>query len=144
MPIKLTYAQLNEPALFQSLNALAAEKDFPEFKTAYSVSKLVRRIRNELRVAAEHHKEIIMPFVEKDEAGKAKTDERGGVTIAPEKKAEWDEKLQQFLDHEVEFDVDPIKVTELGAIKLSPNDILALEPIFDKSSLQARGSDATN
>lgn len=137
--IKLDYKTLNSAEFNQSLMALANQNGFADFKTSYNVAKLKQKVDKELKAARELYSKWISEFVVKDENGKLKMAEPGkGLPICPfeiieGKTEELMKKMDQFLETEVEFAITPVNPSLLGTVKLSPDQLLHLEPIFDQA-----------
>lgn len=153
--MKLTYAQLNSDPFNRALFELSTQKNFPNMKAAYSVAKLWRRFEKELGHARTLFTKFADAYYEKDEHGKPVMAEKpNGITpikIIPEKEEEFKARVEEFLKLEATFDVDPLKIEDLEMLKLAPQTLLALEPIFDSSvfaqlspSVQHKASEASH
>ena len=131
--IKLTFGNLNDPGMNQALNKLSRETGFVDFKASYNVAKILRRLTKELGLAREVNQNILIDFCEVDEATKkAKFDPNSGqpVFLSDEKREEYFEKHKEFLKTDFEIDCEPIRVADLGTIKLSPHELNCLEPVL--------------
>lgn len=133
MSIELTYRQLNSITFASALVRLTKEKDFASFKAAYNVARIMRQFNKEITIAQDLYKKWTLDYIEKDENGALKLSETGPFPnkILPGKEEEFGKKWGDFLEHTVKFESDRILLSDLGAVKLSPEDLLILAPIFD-------------
>lgn len=135
--IKLNYYNVNSKAFTEALFYLAAQSDFSDFKTTYNVSKIAKKFSEELDAAKDSYAKFITKFLYKDEAGNF-VPQQGGMSpfkIDPEKESEFLKASQEFMEFEFAIDASPINVKSLGGVKLSPKQVIALEPILDPASL---------
>jgi hypothetical protein len=136
--IPLNYLILNSQAFNTALASLAGQKGFKDFKTTYNVAKIQRSVAKNINQAKNEYASWIKDFAVLDEAGKPKL-AANPTPICPweikeEKKEEFYKKVEAFLITKVEINVPPITMESLGDVKLAPNDLLALQPIFDPSA----------
>jgi len=133
--VKVKFRHLNDNNFSAVLAKLANETSWTSFQQAYNVSKLLRRIHKELGLARETHIKMLEQYAIKDEEGKylAEPETPGGLPykISDEKKDEYEKKMQEFLETEVEIDCQPIDTEELNNIKLTPVEITTIEPILN-------------
>jgi hypothetical protein len=136
--VKLSYAKMNSRDFFNALSRLSQERGFADFGTSYNVSKLVRRIQKELKVAADEHQKILKQYCHLDEKGRPKFKEDGKTwDIKEDVQDDYDKAMEEFLAFEVEFDVHPLDTRKIGSVKLSPADCITLDEIFDPAALSA-------
>lgn len=136
--IKLTYKELNGAEFNAALDALAKQTNFKDFQAAYNVSRILRQVKNEIGIARELFTKMVEQYYVKDETGKPKIAEKPNPytpwEIEESKQKEFDAKMEDFLKTKVELKSYKIKQEDLGSIKLTPQQILALEVIFDSES----------
>lgn len=129
--IKLSFKHLNDQDFAKALIKLSNEQGWANFQSSYNVAKILRRMKKELSTAREMHQKLIEKYAKKDEKGGFLRAETGPFPYELENQAEYEEKMKDFLETQVELDCHPITERDLGSIKLSPSDINTLEPIFD-------------
>lgn len=136
--IKLSYKTLNSASFNETLGYLSQQKDFANFQAAYNVAKLMRKVQEELKIARELYTKKTDELLVKDEKGQhvlAKTPTSyTPFEILEGKTEEFGKLLEEFLATEIEIEGRYLQVTEMGQVKLSPQQMLNLEPIWDPST----------
>ena len=109
-----------------ALGRLAAEQ-VASFKTAYRISRLLKRVQAELEIADPKRIEIWKKF------GTAKDDGSIQSPTDPVKVKEFSDALKEFTESTIETDLQPIKASELEEAKvtISPADIAALGELLE-------------
>jgi hypothetical protein len=143
MGIKLNYGQINSSEFNQSLMLLSAQNGFSSMQSSYNVARIVRQFNKELKTARELYNNFVKEFTKKDEKGNPVPLSEGATPhpycpweLEEGKRAEFDKKIDEFLKVEVEIQSHPLKLSDLGTIKLSPQHLMALEPIMDLGDLE--------
>ena len=138
--IKLTYRQINSDGFNQALKFLSSQNDFGSFQAAYNVAKLTRKFEKELNQARHSFSAWTKAYIAKNEDGSPKMAENPSgffpFEIAEGKSDEFSEKVEDFLNTVVTIEVPKLTTEQLGNVRLSPNQISALEPILDSASLE--------
>lgn len=136
MSIKVKYSDINNSAFNQALIKLSKETGFTNFKASYNVARILRQITSEINIARELHGNWSKEYFLKDEEGKFVPEPKSQFMfkIQPEKEQEFYTKWKDFLATEVEIKSDVIKLDDLGNVKISPEDIVALTPIMEASA----------
>lgn len=111
MKLKLSEIVNNE----KGIEALAAV-ELP-IKISYNIKRLIRKIRPELDTYIEARNSLITELGEEDPKTK-------NITVKPENSQEYARRLGELLDVEVEIDFEPIKISDLGDIKVSSNALV--------------------
>jgi len=136
--IKLDYKTLNSEQFNHALAVLSNQTGFSNFTAAYNVAKIAKQFGEELKLARELYSKWSDEFVVKDESGKPKMAEKPHPLCPWEIKegmiTKFDEEMQKFLNTQVVISAKPLSIQDLGQIRLSPAQVLALEPIFDPSA----------
>ncbi len=136
--IKLTYKTLNSQSFNQALEYLTAQQGFANFNAAYNVAKISRKIQEELKIARELYTKATDVLLEKDEKGQpvmAKTPNPWTpFQILEGKTEEYGKLFEEFLAKEIQIEGRYIQTQDVGNVKLSPQQMLTLEPIFDPST----------
>jgi hypothetical protein len=138
--ITIDFKILNSAAFNEAIQMLSARNDFSDFQAAYNVAKIKKGIDAELKTAREMFAKWTEEFFEKDENGQNKfAAQPGPVTpfeIKEGMKDQFDAQMEKFLATEVKIGASAIRRSDLGRIVLSPNQVVALEPILDLSSFE--------
>lgn len=138
--ISLDFKILNSAAFNEAMQMLSARNDFSDFQAAYNVAKIKKAVDAELKTAREMFAKWTEEFFEKDENGQNKFAEKpGAVTPFQVKEGmqeQFDAQMEKFLATEVKILASAVKRADLGRIVLSPNQVVALEPILDLSSFE--------
>lgn len=110
----------------QTLDMLSS-KQLP-VKVSYAIAKNINSIKKELKIFEDEKMKIIKEFAIKDESGNPKV--KDNKFIFPEgKEDECNEKYNELLDIEVEFDVRTVDINELinSNLSFAPNELLELD-----------------
>lgn len=142
--IKLSYKTLNSESFNQAIGLLASQNAFATFDATYNVAKITKKFHQELTMARELYSKWTEKFFEKDEAGKFKMAEKPHP-LTPWKikdgmEEEFNKAMEDFLKTEITIAAKPLAIHDLGGVKLSPQQIIALEPIFDPSAFEKEAS----
>lgn len=132
MAFELTYEDLSSRAFADALNKLSMSTGFHEAKTAYDVGKLVEEIFTFMAKCQKEFVPIASEYVLKDDTGKPvkKEDDPGSVKIIPERVAEWEKTYKDFTAKTVTVQRHKIPLNSLNTCKLSPQELIALDPIL--------------
>lgn len=133
MAFSLDYKTLNDDRFYTSLAKLSAEVSIPDFKTSYNIGKIKRRCAKEIHAARDEHQKILKDCAQWDEEGKLVKEEGKMYTIKPEKQETYEAKMKDFLEHEFEVDCWKVEPDKLGETPLTPDEVMALEPIMEIS-----------
>lgn len=131
--LKLKFKNLNDENFSKALAKISVDPGWATFQAAYNVSKILRRIKNELTSARETHLSILKNYAKTDENGGFLTHKSGGFPfeIKEDLKEEYETKMKEFLETEVELDCTTIKANDIGSVKLTPSEIDTLSPIIE-------------
>jgi len=139
--IKLDYRTLNSEAFNKALVSLIKQEGFSTARVAYNISKIYRLFRKELAFAREQYAKMVKPFLVTDENGEFKISEKRHPfcpwEILEGKEESFNTLIHDFLSTEVILEVTPLSLNDMGSVKLSPADLMALEPIFELSEQEA-------
>lgn len=138
--IKLNYKTLNSEGFNQALAQLSAQNGFASFDATYNVAKIAKQFGEELKLARELYGKWTEKFLVKGEDGKFKPAQKPHPLCPWEIKEGMDEEfnkaMEDFLKTEITLNAKPLAIHDLGQIRLSPHQVLALEPIFDPSAFE--------
>lgn len=140
MSIKLNYSQINSADVNQTLMMLASQNGFSTMQASYNVARIKRQFDKEMKVARELYNNFVKDFTVKDEQGNPKPatvpHPYCPFELIEEKRAEFDKKVEDFLKVEVELQSHMIQPSDLGTIKLSPQQMLVLEPFINLDAFE--------
>jgi hypothetical protein len=132
-PVKLKYSFVQNQTVYNALASLYKKEMSPN--TAYKVKKFIDEVEKASKGFQAKHKELVDSFCEKDADGNivSQTNEEGvkiGFKVQEGKGAELNVAYQALLEEEFEIARTPIFVAELTDAKISPEHLMALEPII--------------
>lgn len=132
---KITQFEFKSPAFEQALYKLCSVH-FSDDKVSYNLAKILRRYKTLSKDCQKKWEELYMPYVLRDEHGVIiPLDGKPGTFQAdPAKKAEWDAAVQAFNETVVEFDCHQITLDQVREAKLTPYDLVELEPLLIPNS----------
>ena len=92
-------------------------------KTAYKLSKMAVKLQAELNVIEDNKKKIYELLGEK-------TNE--GISIPKDKVPEFQLKMNELLQVEVELDIELIKLSEIESAKITPMQLTAITKLLEE------------
>lgn len=132
MAFEIDYKTLRGPGFRAAMRKLCNHDGFGDVKTAYNVSRIGSLLEQEMKTAdklfIDIAKKYVMPGA-KD--GTLKQTDGKWEFKSKELEAEFEEKFHEFHDHVVTIERHQVKLSALSKLNLSPNDILALEPVLE-------------
>lgn len=137
--ITITYKQMNSTHLKDTLLYLYKDRTLSQ-PTAWSFMKICRTMLPAYDKAEKMYKSMAADYALKDDKGEFVFDKVTGLTINPEKKAEYDAKIEEFLATQVTVDWRQFTADDLTQMKLAPADLDALEPFI--ADFNTIGADA--
>ncbi len=136
--IILTYKTLNDEGFNKALATIAAQTGYADFQASYNVAKIARKFGTELKTARETYAKWVDAYIVKDEKGVPKMAAEPNQHVPWEIKEgmqeEFEKGMENFMKTEITIEAAPLKLTDLGQVKLSPLQILTLEPVFDPAA----------
>ena len=106
-----------------------AKMDF-KAKMAWQISKLLTAAEKEIQEFNQTRMNLVTKYGAKDENGELITDENGNCTIPAEVNAQFATEISELLNAEVELNVNPISIDDLGNADFTPSDMTILEQFF--------------
>lgn len=120
--------------IYQLISTLNIEKELLTQKlpirTAYNLSKIFARAREELEFYQEKFKEIITQYGEKDESGNLIFLENENISIQKDKIEECQKEITDLQNLELEIPDYSISLDSLESIKISLDEISVLLPFI--------------
>lgn len=129
---KITYKELRSPQFSQSLTKLASCTELAP-KVAYNIARTAAVLGRELTTSQKKWIAASKPLFKLDDAGSFMPNATKEFFVLNEGVDEGDakEKVEEFLNHEVLVERFKLKVEDLAPAKLSPQDLIALEPLLE-------------
>lgn len=139
MAFSIKHKYLGESRFQSALSKLYHHADWANQGASYNVGKIVKECENQWKDVRAEHDKILRKHAEVDEQGNLVKDEESGLPfkLIEEKKADYEKAVMELMDIEFKVERHPIKVEDMGKIKLSAAELEALEPMIDPSSLEA-------
>jgi len=100
------------------------EKELP-IRISYRLLKFLRRCSEEMETL---EKARVMLVEKYSESTDAKSDRK----VSEENTPKFQQEFTALMEEEVEIDFTPIKISELGDIKVSTNDLMPLQRILEE------------
>lgn len=128
--IELNYGKIREGDFVMALGKLA---NYPNFgpKLAYSVAKIQRKVLNEAKGAQELFLKMVKKYAKLDEKGEiAPIPGPGQFTIRDEALEDWKKELEEFSTIKFQIAAHKLTFKDIEKVPLSPNDLIALEPVI--------------
>ena len=120
--------------IYQLISTLNIEKELLTQKlpirTAYNLSKIFARAREELKFYQEKFKEIVTQYGEKDEKGNLIFLDNENISIPKDKIEECQKEITDLQNLELEIPDYSISLDSLEAIKISLDEISILLPFI--------------
>lgn len=101
-------------------------------RTAFQISKLLKKLEEELDLFNKTRVEIIKKYGEKDDNGELKTDDNGNVKIVEESVNAFNQEMLDLLNQEIEINANPITLDDLENINFTPAEITTLMPFIQE------------
>lgn len=134
--IKLTYGQLNDPMLANTIHKLSQESGWASPAAAYNISRIYRQVSKLINEARTEFTAFSEKFALKDENGvnvPAKVPGPLPFELKEESKEEFEAQLKEFFKTEKTIESYPITIEALGDVKISPADFMVLEAFMASS-----------
>jgi hypothetical protein len=132
--ITIDYKTLNSGVFSEVVDMLANQSQWGNFQAAYNWAKFVRQFNEELKTARELYAKWTAEYTVKDVDGNPKMaatplqycpfELKEGMT------EKFNEAMENFLKTTIAIQASLITVQDLGNIRLSPAQLLVLEPVL--------------
>lgn len=86
-------------------------------KASYRVMRLLDKLQPELKIYENKRNELVKEFGEEQENGEVRV-------VDPKKLEEFQKKIIELLDIEVDVDFEKLKLDELGDVIIAPKDLI--------------------
>jgi len=105
-----------------SLKSLV-KKEMPA-AVSYQLAKFIKKMSEELIIVEEQRIKLVKKY------SVAEDDTEQSTMVAPEHQEQFMKEFSDLLEQEVEIDFEPVKLSSLGDIVISPVDLVKLEKII--------------
>ena len=131
--LTVTYGQLRDSNFGRAISKLANFNGYKSPQVAYNVAKINRRLLDEAKLAEELYRQLVERYADKTEDGKIKPVEGRGpdsFMIPDAVSEEWGAKVTEY--HAIAFEIDRPRIGLDGVAdaKLTPAEIMALDPVL--------------
>lgn len=128
--IEITWQQLKNQDLTQALNALAGQR--MEFSTTLKVLNILKSVESEQKMAFQAARILTEKFIDREKESELL--KAGKLSEVPLKdgvlKEEYEKSLTEYLETKSRIRATKIKADELSQTKLTPIELLAIEPFI--------------
>jgi hypothetical protein len=125
-----------EVTLNEVLNSIGAFRSLSEqkipAKVAFQIARLIRELDKENKTFDESRVKALQEYSERDENGEIKTSPEGNVVLRQDKIEEYNNKIQELLDTQIQINAEKISLSLLENLELSPVKMLNLEPFISE------------
>lgn len=125
-----------EVTLNEVLNSIGAFRSLSEqkipAKAAFQIARLIRELDKENKTFDESRVKALQEYGERDENDEIKTTPEGNVILKPDKIEEYNNKIQELLDTQIQINAEKISLSLLENAEVSPIEILNLEPFIEE------------
>lgn len=111
---------LSELRVISPSIARLTSKELP-LKLSYRLSRFLRKVTDELSIVEQERIRLVE---------KMGVESEGKIIIPAEKSEEFKKVFGTLLAEEIDIDIAPVSLGELGDIQLSPQDLMNLEKII--------------
>lgn len=101
-------------------------------KVAFQISKILKRLEDELTLFNNTRVDIIKKYSETDENGELIADENGNVKLKEETIAEFNKEITELLNMEIEIDANKIALKDIEDVDFTPAEMTLLMPLIEE------------
>ena len=125
MKLKLSDISLMSPAL---TNLIKQEDVKLPVRTSFKLSKIIKTLSNELSSVEETKIKLFKKYGSQNEDGQLQ------ILPETEEHENFIRELGELMSEEVDLDIKPISIDDLGDINISVKDMLALSHIIEETA----------
>jgi len=100
------------------------EKELP-IRVSYRLLKFLKQCSEEMETLEKARVKLVEKYSEE-------TENKDSMKVSEENTPKFQEEFAALMEEEVEIDFTPIKINELGDIKVSTNDLMPLQRILEE------------
>lgn len=117
--------------LIQIKNIFKPNMKFKDIQVGYKVMKFLKSIENDTSFYDTKLTEIAQECAEKD-GDKIKTDENGNLVLAKDKISEWNKKITDLANIEIEVSLPSFKLEDFTECDFTLEELSILEPLISE------------
>lgn len=117
--------------LIQIKNVFKPDMKFNDIQVTYKVMKFLKSIESDTTFYDKKLAEIAQECAEKD-GDKLKTTEDGNIILAKEKISEWNDKITNLSNVEIEITLPSFKLEDFIACNFTLEELSILEPLISE------------
>ena len=117
--------------LIQIKNVFKPDMKFGDIQVTYKVMKFLKSIESDVAFYNNKLTEIAQECAEKD-GDKIKTDENGNLILANDKISEWNDKIADLANIEIEVPLPSFKLEDFNECNFTLEELSILEPLISE------------
>ena len=117
--------------LVQINNIFKPDMKFKDIQVGYKVMKFLKSIENDVNFYNSKLSEIAQDCTEKD-GDKIKTTENGNLVLAKDKISEWNDKIADLADIDIEVTLPSFKLEDFSQCNFNLEELSILESIISE------------
>ena len=99
--------------------------------TAFKIARIIRELNKEIELFEKQRVEMIEKYCERDEQGQMVMIDESQVKIKEDNIPKYNDELREILNTKVEINADVIPLTSIDEMKISPQDALFIDKLFE-------------
>lgn len=115
--------------LIQIKNIFKPDMEFKDIQVGYKVMKFLKSIENDTNFYDTKLTEIAQECAEKD-GDKIKTTENGNLVLAKDKISEWNDKIADLVNIDIEVTLPSFKLEDFSQCNFNLEELSILEPLI--------------
>ena len=115
--------------LIQIKNVFKPDMEFKDIQVGYKVMKFLKSIENDVGFYNNKLAEIAQDCAEKD-GDKIKTTDNGNLILAKDKISEWNDKIADLADIDIEVTLPSFKLEDFSQCNFNLEELSILEPLI--------------
>lgn len=115
--------------LVQINNIFKPDMKFKDIQVGYKVMKFLKSIENDVNFYNSKLAEIAQDCAERD-GDKIKTTDNGNLILAKDKIAEWNDKIADLADIDIEVTLPSFKLEDFSQCNFNLEELSILEPLI--------------
>lgn len=115
--------------LVQINNIFKPDMKFKDIQVGYKVMKFLKSIENDVNFYNSKLSEIAQDCAERD-GDKIKTTDNGNLVLAKDKIAEWNDKIADLADIDIEVTLPSFKLEDFSQCNFNLEELSILEPLI--------------
>lgn len=125
------YTNMKLINLIQIKNVFKPDMKFEDIKVTYKVMKFLKSIENDTTFYDTKLTEIAQECVERD-GDKIKTMDNGNLILAKDKIAEWNDKIEDLANIDIEVTLPSFKLEDFSQCNFTLEELSILEPLISE------------